>query len=141
MSQDNNTVIVTGGAGYIGSHVVLKLCEAGYTPVIIDNFYNSAPSVVGRLEMLTGSRINVSELDMRDSAGLATLFAETQPGAVVHCAGLKAVGESVDHPVMYYEQNIGGTLNLMDQMDAVGCRQIIFLFSDGLWRGCRGTIL
>ena len=126
MSQDNNTVIVTGGAGYIGSHVVLKLCEAGYTPVIIDNFYNSAPSVVGRLEMLTGSRINVSELDMRDSAGLATLFAETQPGAVVHCAGLKAVGESVDHPVMYYEQNIGGTLNLLDQMDAVGCRQIVF---------------
>ena len=126
MSQDNNTVIVTGGAGYIGSHVVVKLREAGYTPVIIDNFYNSSPSVVGKLEMLTGSSIEVAELDMRDAAGLAALFAKTQPRAVIHCAGLKAVGESVDHPVMYYEQNIGGTLSLLNQMDAAACRQIVF---------------
>ena len=87
MSQDNNTVIVTGGAGYIGSHVLLKLCEAGYKPVIIDNYYNSLPSVVGKLEMLTGSSIEVAELDMRDAAGLAEVFAKTQPRAVIHCAG------------------------------------------------------
>ena len=126
MSKENNIVIVTGGAGYIGSHVVVKLCEAGYAPVIIDNYHNSSPSVVGKLEMLTGSSIEVVELDIRDAAGLAALFAKTHPGAVIHCAGLKAVGESVDHPVMYYEQNIGGTLTLLNQMDAVGCRQIVF---------------
>ena len=126
MSQGNNTVIVTGGAGYIGSHVVVKLCQVGYMPVIIDNFYNSSPSVAGKLEMLTGSSIEIAELDMRDAAGLADLFAKTQPSAVIHCAGLKAVGESVNHPVMYYEQNIGGTLTLLNQMDAAGCRQIVF---------------
>ena len=105
---------------------VVKLCEVGYTPVIIDNYHNSSPSVVGKLEMLTGSSIEVVELDIRDAAGLAALFAKTQPGAVIHCAGLKAVGESVDHPVMYYEQNIGGTLTLLNQMDVAGCRQIVF---------------
>ena len=126
MSKADTTVIVTGGAGYIGSHVVVKLCEAGYTPVIVDNFYNSSPSVVGKLEMLTGIAVEVAELDIRDAAGLGSLFARIQPAAVIHCAGLKAVGESVDHPVMYYEQNIGGTLNLLTQMDAAGCRQIVF---------------
>lgn len=126
MSKADTTVIVTGGAGYIGSHVVVKLCEAGYTPVIVDNFYNSSPSVVGKLEMLTGIPVEVAELDIRDAAGLGSLFARIQPAAVIHCAGLKAVGESVDYPVMYYEQNIGGTLNLLTQMDAAGCRQIVF---------------
>ena len=126
MSLDNNTVIVTGGAGYVGSHVIIKLCEAGYTPVIVDNFYNSSPSVTSKLEMLTGSSIQVAELDMRDTAGLGALFAKSQPSAVIHCAGLKAVSDSVDHPLKYYDQNIGGTLNLLNQMDAVGCRQIVF---------------
>ena len=126
MGQGNNTVIVTGGAGYVGSHVVVKLCEAGYRTIIIDNFCNSSPSVVAKLELLTGSSIEVAALDMRDAVGLAALFEKTQPGAVIHCAGLKAVGESVDHPVMYYEQNIGGTLNLLNQMDAVDCRRIVF---------------
>ena len=74
MGQDNNTVIVTGGAGYVGSHVVVKLCEAGYRPVIVDNFCNSSPSVVGNLEMLSGSNIEVAALDMRDAARLAALF-------------------------------------------------------------------
>ena len=76
--------------------------------------------------MLNDSTIEVAALDIRDAAGLAALFAKTQPSAVIHCAGLKAVGESVDRPVMYYEQNIGGTLNLLKQMDAAGCRQIVF---------------
>ena len=126
MGQDNNTVIVTGGAGYVGSHVVIKLRDAGYRTIVIDNFCNSSPSVVGKLELLTGTSIEVAELDMRDAAGLAALFAKTQPVVVVHCAGLKAVGESVNHPVMYYEQNVGGTLNLLNQMDAAECRQIVF---------------
>lgn len=126
MGRHKNTVIVTGGAGYVGSHVVIQLCAAGYRPIIIDNFCNSSPSVAGKLELLTGTSIEVAELDMRDTAGLAALFAKTQPVVVVHCAGLKAVGESVNHPVMYYEQNVGGTLNLLNQMDAAECRQIVF---------------
>ena len=90
MSKAKNTVIVTGGAGYIGSHIVVKLCQSGYTPVIVDNFYNSSASVTGRLEMLAG--IGIAEMDIRDASGLAALFQRTQPSAVIHCAGLKAVG-------------------------------------------------
>ena len=126
MSKAKNTVIVTGGAGYIGSHIVVKLCQSGYAPVIVDNFYNSSASVTGRLEMLAGTGIEITEMDIRDASGLAALFERTQPSAVIHCAGLKAVGESVSHPVMYYEQNIGGSLNLLKQMDAAGCRRIVF---------------
>jgi len=126
MSQTDKTVIVTGGAGYIGSHIVVKLCQAGYIPVILDNFSNSAPSVAKRLESLAGTSIEVARLDMRDEDGVASLFARARPRAVIHCAGLKAVGESVSHPVLYYEQNIGGTLTLLKQMDAVECRQIVF---------------
>lgn len=117
---------MTGGAGYIGSHVVLKLCETGYKTVIVDNFYNSSPSVVGKLEMLTSGNIVVAEMDIRDVTGLAALFTKTQPSAVIHCAGLKAVSQSVDHPMLYYEQNIGGTINLLNQMDSVGCQKLIF---------------
>ena len=76
MGRGNNTVIVTGGAGYVGSHVVIQLCAAGYRPIIIDNFCNSSPSVVGKLELLTGTSIEVAEYD---AAGLAALFAKTQP--------------------------------------------------------------
>ena len=126
MARENNTIIVTGGAGYIGSHVVVKLCEANYRPVIVDNFCNSLPSVVDHLEFLTGCNIEVANLDLRDETGLALLLSRTRPQAVIHCAGLKAVAESVDHPVKYYEQNIGSTLTLLKQMDVVGCRQIVF---------------
>ena len=126
MKNGNKTVIVTGGAGYIGSHIIVKLFEAGYSPVIIDNFCNSSPSVISNLEVLTGCKICVAELDMLDAAGLSSLFVRTQPTAVIHCAGLKAVGESVNKPIKYYEQNIVGTLTLLKQMDVVGCRQIVF---------------
>ena len=137
--QGQNTVIA-GGAGYIGSHIVVKLCQSGYTPVIVDNFYNSSASVTGRLEMLAGTGIEIAEMDIRDASGLAALFQRTQPSAVIHCAGLKAVGESVSHPVMYYEQNIGGSLNLLKQMDAAGCRQIVFSSSATVY-GEAGEVL
>ena len=92
----------------------------------MDNFCNSSPSVAGKLEMLTGHAIAVAELDLMDAAGLASLFETSRPTAVIHCAGLKAVGESVAHPLMYYEQNIGGTINLLKQMDKVACKRIVF---------------
>lgn len=126
MNNNNKTVVVTGGAGYIGTHVVIKLYQAGYSPVIIDNFCNSSPTVIEKLELLIGQRIEVANLDLRDADALASLFARARPQAIIHCAGLKAVGESVDHPVMYYEQNIGSTLTLLNQMDKVGCEQIVF---------------
>ena len=126
MSRDKNTVIVTGGAGYIGSHVVIKLHKSGYKPVIIDNFYNSSSSVVGKLETLTGSSIEAVQLDIRDAAGLGSLFERMRPQAVIHCAGLKSVSESVDQPLLYYNQNVCGTINLLKQMDLVECRQIVF---------------
>ena len=126
MDNNNKTVVVTGGAGYIGTHVVIKLYQAGYSPVIIDNFCNSSPTVIEKLELLIGQRIEVANLDLRDADALASLFARARPQAIIHCAGLKAVGESVDHPVMYYEQNIGSTLTLLNQMDKVGCEQIVF---------------
>ena len=126
MTRSTDTVMVTGGAGYIGSHVVVKLCAAGYRPLVVDNFCNSSPSVAGKLEMLTGHAIAVAELDLMDAAGLTSLFETSQPTAVIHCAGLKAVGESVAHPLMYYEQNIGGTINLLKQMDNFACKRIVF---------------
>ena len=126
MSRSNDTVIVTGGAGYIGSHVVVKLCKAGYRPLIVDNFCNSSRSVVGKLEMLTGDAVEVVELDILDASGLASLFETARPEVVIHCAGLKAVSESVGYPLMYYEQNVGGTINLLKQMGTVGCKRIVF---------------
>ena len=126
MQHPNRTVIVTGGAGYVGSHVVIKLHEAGYIPLILDNFFNSSKSVIGGIEAITGTKIEAVKLDVRDAAGLASLFARTQPFAVIHCAGLKAVAESVQKPLLYFEQNICGTVNLLKQMEATGCRRIVF---------------
>ena len=126
MSSSTDTVMVTGGAGYIGSHVVVKLCKAGYRPLVVDNFCNSSRSVAGKLEMLTGHAIEVADLDIMDASGLASILDAARPAAVIHCAGLKAVGESVAHPLMYYEQNIGGTINLLKQMDKVACKRIVF---------------
>ena len=126
MIQGKKKIIVTGGAGYIGSHVVVKLCLAGYEPVIVDNFHNSSPEVVAKLEMLTGTRVPVVSLDICCESGMASLFERELPYAVIHCAGLKAVAESVNDPMMYYDKNIGGTIQLLKQMDKVGCRRLAF---------------
>lgn len=126
MPKVSDRVMVTGGAGYIGSHVVVKLCEAGYRPLVVDNFCNSSRSVTGRLEKLTGRAIEVMELDILDQNGLASVFEKARPMAVIHCAGLKSVSESVGNPLKYYEQNIGGTMNLLKQMDNFSCKQIVY---------------
>ena len=122
----SDRVMVTGGAGYIGSHIVVKLCEAGYRPLVVDNFCNSSRSVTRRLEILTGRAIEVMELDILDQNGLASVFEESRPMAVIHCAGLKSICESVGNPLKYYEQNIGGTINLLKQMDTFSCKQIVY---------------
>ena len=119
-------ILVTGGAGYIGSHTFVALVEAGYDVTILDNFQNANRSVIDRLAELTGKPVTVAEADIRDATTLATLFSEHQFDAVVHFAALKAVSESVERPLDYFDVNISGLINLLRVMDAAGCRKIVF---------------
>ena len=120
------TILVTGGAGYIGSHTCVELLNAGYDVVIIDNLYNSNQKAVDRIEEITGKKVKFYPDDMMDRAAVKRVFDENQIDAVIHFAGLKAVGESVHKPIEYYRTNIGSTLNLTDEMRAHGCKNIIF---------------
>ncbi len=106
-------VLVTGGLGYIGSHACVELMQAGYEPVIADNLSNSKRSVLGRIEELGGRPLAFERLDVRDRAALGRLFARHRFGAVLHFAGLKAVGESVEKPLAYYDNNVGGAIALL----------------------------
>ena len=120
------TILVTGGAGYIGSHTCVELLNAGYDVVISDNLYNSNQTAVNRIEEITGKKVKFYPDDMMDRAAVKRVFDENQIDAVIHFAGLKAVGESVHKPIEYYRTNIGSTLNLTDEMRAHGCKNIIF---------------
>lgn len=119
-------VLVTGGAGYIGSHTCVELLRAGHVPVIVDNFSNSKPGVLARLREITGREPVCHRLDVRDRGGLKEIFTQEKPEAVIHFAGLKAVGESVAQPWRYYDNNIGSTLALVHVMQEAGCRQLVF---------------
>uniref|UniRef100_A0ABM5ESK4 UDP-glucose 4-epimerase n=1 Tax=Pogona vitticeps TaxID=103695 RepID=A0ABM5ESK4_9SAUR len=125
-------ILVTGGAGYIGSHCVLELVEAGYTPVVIDNFHNAIrggnalPESVRRVQEIVGKAIPFQELDVLDQAGLQDLFQKHRFSAVIHFAGLKAVGESVQIPLEYYKVNLTGTIRLLETMKAHGVKNIVF---------------
>ena len=119
-------ILVTGGAGFIGSHTVVELIQAGYEPVIVDNLANSSEKVIDRIETITGVRPRLFVADLLDREKLTEAFSEGPFDAVIHFAGLKAVGESVQKPLEYYHNNITGTLILCDVMRAHGCRNIIF---------------
>lgn len=119
-------VLVTGGAGYIGSHTCVELLSAGYDIVLLDNFSNSRKSVVGRIRELGGGDFPVYETDVLDETGLRRVFQQEPVEAVIHFAGLKAVGESVRRPIEYYRNNVGGALNLCRIMAASGCKRMIF---------------
>lgn len=119
-------VLVTGGAGYIGSHIVAALVRAGSTPVVLDNFANSSRGVIARLDRVTGSRVRCIEADVRDLAALRAAFAEHPIAAVVHCAGLKAVGESAERPLAYWDVNVGGMLSLAEVMGEAGVATLVF---------------
>ena len=119
-------ILVTGGAGYIGSHTCVEILNAGYEIVIVDNFYNSCPEALNRIKELTGKDFKFYECDIRDKAGLDKVFAENKIDAVIHFAGLKAVGESCAKPLEYYENNIGGTVTLCEAMRDAGCKKIVF---------------
>ena len=119
-------ILVTGGAGFIGSHTLIELCEAGHCPVVVDNLSNSSPKAIERVEKITGKTIPFYNVDIRDREGLEQVFAQHTFDCCIHFAGLKAVGESVQKPWEYYENNIGGTLVLVDVMRKHGCKNIIF---------------
>lgn len=120
-------ILVTGGAGFIGSHTVIELIAAGHKPVVVDNLSNSSHEALRRAGEIAGAEIPFYEADIRDRAALERVFeAEGALDACIHFAGLKAVGESVEKPWEYYENNIGGTLVLVDVMRRHGCRNIIF---------------
>jgi UDP-glucose 4-epimerase len=121
-----NPLLVTGGLGYVGSHAVVALAEAGYDVVVIDNLHNCKRSVLGRLEAIVGTAIPFQELDIRDAAGLETLFARHRFGGVMHFAGLKAVGESAEQPLLYFDNNVTGTVNLLKAMERHGVRHMVF---------------
>jgi UDP-glucose 4-epimerase len=119
-------VLVTGGAGYIGAHTVIALCQSGIDVVIVDNFRNSKPAAVTAIESIVGRRVPCHRLDIRDESAMLKLLAETRFDAVLHFAGLKAVGESVEAPLDYYETNVQGTLSLAKAMQAAGCKRMVF---------------
>ena len=119
-------ILVTGGTGYIGSHTLIALYEAGHTAVVVDNLINSSRESLRRVEALVDATIPFVEADLRDSTALDAVFSEHQIDGVIHFAGLKAVGESVEKPLEYYDNNIGGTLVLLEAMRAHNVQRIIF---------------
>ena len=121
-----SSILVTGGAGYIGSHTVVELLAAGHQVFIADNLCNSRPEVIDRIATIAGRRPGFVELDMRDREALRKLFSQHSFSAVLHFAGLKAVGESVAKPLLYYENNISGTVALLESMAQAGVKTLVF---------------
>ena len=120
------SILVTGGAGFIGSHTCVELLNAGYEIVVMDNFYNSNPESLKRVKKITGKDFKFYEADIRDREALDRIFSENKIEAVIHFAGLKAVGESCRMPLEYYENNIGGTVTLCKAMRDAGCKKMVF---------------
>jgi UDP-glucose 4-epimerase len=129
------SILVTGGAGYIGSHTVLELLNAGYDAVVIDNLCNSKTESLKRVEEITGKSVKFIKADIRDRAALDDVFANNKIDAVIHFAGLKSVPESAEKPLEYYENNIGGTVNLCLAMGDAGCKKIVFSSSATVYGG------
>lgn len=119
-------ILVTGGAGYIGSHTVIELQNAGHEVVVVDNLSNSSEVALQRVAEITGKEVTLYQVDIRDRAGLNRVMDKHSFDCCIHFAGLKAVGESVSLPWEYYDNNIHGTLVLLDVMRKNGCKNIIF---------------
>lgn len=126
MSSEKTYVLVTGGAGYIGSHTTVELIEAGYHPVIIDNLSNSSEEAIRRINAITKTEVPFIKVDLRDKPGMAKVFQQYKFKSVLHFAGLKAVGESAQIPLDYYEVNVSGTINLIKLMLEYNVPEIIF---------------
>lgn len=127
-------ILVTGGAGFIGSHTSVMLLEHGYDVLIIDNLFNSKRSVVDRIEKISGKTCEFQEVDILDIKALNKIFEENEIDSVIHFAGLKAVGESVEKPLLYYQNNLTGSLNLFEAMKSAGVKKLIFSSSATVYR-------
>ena len=119
-------ILLAGGAGYIGSHTALSLLENGHEAVVVDNYDNSSPESIKRVQELTGKAVTLYEEDVKDKNRILKIMQKEQPDCVIHFAGLKAVGESVQQPVRYYRNNIDTTLTLLECMAETGCKEIVF---------------
>ena len=119
-------VLVTGGAGYIGSHTLVELLSADHEVMVVENFSNASPIALNRVERLTNKTFETVEASIGDQSSIHQVFQEFRPDAVIHFAGLKAVGQSEEQPLVYYDNNVTGTLHLLKAMDASGCQKIIF---------------
>ena len=126
-------ILLTGGAGFIGSHTAVSLLNAGLEIVIVDNLYNSSPKVIDRIERITGKRPVFVEADCCDRAAMDRLFSDYDITGVIHFAGLKAVGESVEKPLLYYDNNIAGTVTLLQAMKECGVNKLIFSSSSTVY--------
>ncbi len=120
------TILVTGGAGYIGTHTLIELLQAGHQVVVYDNLCNSSRIAVQRVEEITGKKVDLIQADIRDRQSLNQTFSTYEIDAVIHFAGLKAVGESVEKPLTYYQNNIRGTATLCEAMSVAGVKQLVF---------------
>jgi UDP-glucose 4-epimerase len=119
-------LLVTGGAGYIGTHTCIELIRAGYEPIVVDNLSNSKIEAIRRVEQIAGQPLHFYQADIRDSVALREIFSRHRIGAVVHFAGLKAVGESVEKPLLYYDNNVAGTVSICEAMAEAGVKRIVF---------------
>ncbi len=119
-------IFVTGGAGYIGAHTCVELLQAGYHVTVLDNFCNSKPQALDRVAQITGKKIHLVNADLRDGPAVQTALRASGASAVIHFAGLKAVGESVQQPLRYYDNNVVGTLRLLEAMAACGVKTLVF---------------
>ena len=122
----NKTILVTGGAGYIGSHACVELLDAGYKVIVVDNLSNSKVQALERVGKITGKSLDFMRCDILDEQKLASVFAGFKPSAVIHFAGLKAVGESVEKPLLYYRNNLAGTASLLQVMANAGVKNLVF---------------
>jgi len=119
-------ILLTGGAGYVGVHCVVELVNSGYNLVIVDNLCNASAESLKRAEQITGKKVHFHSVDLLDKKALSAIFSTYKISSVIHCAGLKAVGESVQLPLRYYRVNVGGTLNLLECMKEAGVKSIVF---------------
>ena len=119
-------ILITGGAGYIGSHTLIELDKAGYEFVVYDNLSNSSKESIKRVEKIVNKTISFEQGDIRDKESLRKVFTEYKIDSVIHFAGLKAVGESVAKPIEYYDNNVSGTLKLLEVMKEFNCKKIVF---------------
>ena len=124
--ETNVRILVTGGAGYIGSHTCVELLEAGHEVFVIDNLSNGHEASLERVRGITNRDLQFVNADIRDTVALNKIFNAFKPEAVIHFAGLKAVGESVANPLKYYDVNVGGSISLLSAMSKAGCNNIVF---------------